>query len=53
MRETLRRGPDVMRALSRLTVGRGGPRDLAAVRQGLVTAGHLRALLHEPPAGLV
>jgi DNA mismatch repair protein MutS len=47
IRETLRRGPDVMRALSRLTVGRGGPRDLAAVRHGLETAGHLQALLHE------
>ncbi len=47
LRENLRRGPDVMRALSRLTVGRGGPRDLAAVRQGLETAGYLQALLHE------
>ncbi len=47
VRETLRRGPDVMRALSRLTVGRGGPRDLAAVRQGLETAGRLRAVLNE------
>jgi DNA mismatch repair protein MutS len=51
IRETLRRGPDVVRALSRLTVGRGGPRDLAAVRQGLETAGHLQALLHETRFG--
>ncbi len=51
IRETLRRGPDVMRALSRLTVGRGGPRDLAAVRQGLETAGHVQALLHETRFG--
>jgi DNA mismatch repair protein MutS len=51
IRETLRRGPDVVRALSRLTVGRGGPRDLAVVRQGLETAGHLQALLHETRFG--
>jgi DNA mismatch repair protein MutS len=51
IRETLRRGTDVMRALSRLTVGRGGPRDLATVRQGLETAGHLQALLHETRFG--
>lgn len=31
----LRRCPDIERALSRLTLGRGGPRDLAAVRDGL------------------
>ena len=33
--EHLRRCPDIERALSRLTLGRGGPRDLAAVRDGL------------------
>jgi DNA mismatch repair protein MutS len=57
LRESLRRSPDMMRALSRLTVGRGGPRDLAAVRQGLETAAHLRAVLSEarlapPPEAL-
>ncbi len=35
LRERLRRCPDVERALSRLGLGRGGPRDLAAVRDTL------------------
>ena len=35
LREQLRRCPDVERALSRLSLGRGGPRDLAAVRDAL------------------
>ncbi len=57
LRGHLGRSPDVSRALSRLTVGRGGPRDLAAVRQGLEEAGHLRGRLDEerlapPPGGL-
>ena len=33
--QALARIPDLERALSRLTVGRGGPRDLAAIRDGL------------------
>ncbi|MDG2034973.1 MAG: DNA mismatch repair protein MutS, partial [Rhodospirillales bacterium] len=48
-RETLRahlRGcPDLERALSRLTVGRGGPRDLASVRDGLSLTAEIRELL--------
>ena len=35
LRERLRRCPDVERSLSRLSLGRGGPRDLAAVRDAL------------------
>src|SRR5215510_7221755 len=35
LRERLRRVPDLERALSRLTLGRGGPRDLAATRDAL------------------
>src|SRR6266478_1390298 len=35
VREALRRTPDVERALQRLSVGRGGPRDLLALRDGL------------------
>ncbi|MCF6233764.1 MAG: DNA mismatch repair protein MutS, partial [Rhodobacteraceae bacterium] len=31
----LRKTPDLNRALSRLSLGRGGPRDLAAIRNGL------------------
>ncbi|MBM3540572.1 MAG: DNA mismatch repair protein MutS, partial [Alphaproteobacteria bacterium] len=35
LRACLARAPDLERALSRLSVGRGGPRDLAALRHGL------------------
>jgi DNA mismatch repair protein MutS len=44
VRAALRRCPDLERSLSRLTVGRGGPRDLAALRDGLALAAELRAL---------
>lgn len=37
--------PDFARALSRLSVGRGGPRDLAGIRDGLAAAGQLRLAL--------
>ena len=53
----LRRCPDMMRAMSRLTVQRGGPRDLAAIRDGLSVAEEIRLLLADPallpPAGVV
>lgn len=42
IRATLRTAPDMERALSRLALGRGGPRDLAAVRAGLEAAASLR-----------
>jgi len=45
VRARLRRCPDVERALSRLTVGRWGPRDLASIRDGLAQADALRGLL--------
>ncbi len=45
LRARLKRCPDVQRSLSRLTVGRGGPRDLAALRDGLREAGLLRGTL--------
>ena len=38
LREALRRVPDLDRALSRLGIDRGGPRDLAAVRNTLAQA---------------
>jgi DNA mismatch repair protein MutS len=37
--------PDLARALARLVVGRGGPRDLAAIRDGLHSAARLARLL--------
>ncbi len=45
LRAALKACPDLERALSRLALGRGGPRDLAAVRDGLGQAAALRALL--------
>jgi DNA mismatch repair protein MutS len=42
IREDLKRAPDIARALARLSVGRGGPRDLAALRDGIRCARALR-----------
>ncbi len=47
IRETLRAAPDLSRALARLSVGRGGPRDLAALRDGLLAADRVLAQLAE------
>jgi DNA mismatch repair protein MutS len=44
-RTSLAAAPDIARALARLVVGRGGPRDLAAMRDGLVAAAALAARL--------
>jgi DNA mismatch repair protein MutS len=56
LREDLRRVPDIARALARLSVGRGGPRDLAALRDGVKAARELVRLLRfddplKPSAG--
>ena len=45
LREDLRRAPDIARALARLSVGRGGPRDLGALRDGMKAARALSAQL--------
>ncbi|NCU20781.1 DNA mismatch repair protein MutS, partial [Candidatus Falkowbacteria bacterium] len=45
LRADLRRVPDMDRALSRLALDRGGPRDMAAIRNGLEQAGHIAARL--------
>ncbi|GFZ82837.1 DNA mismatch repair protein MutS [Elstera cyanobacteriorum] len=45
LREALNRAPDLERPLTRLTLGRGGPRDLAAIRDGLRAAETLRERL--------
>jgi DNA mismatch repair protein MutS len=41
----LKAAPDLARALARLAVGRGGPRDLAAIRDGLRAAADLAKAL--------
>ncbi len=45
VRTSLAAAPDLARALARLVVGRGGPRDLAAIRDGLDAAAALAARL--------
>src|SRR6059058_1069125 len=40
-RARLHAAPDLARALTRLVVGRGGPRDLAAIRDGIAAAASL------------
>ncbi|MGF1456947.1 MAG: DNA mismatch repair protein MutS [Alphaproteobacteria bacterium] len=52
VRDILKRTPDLARALARLTVGRGGPRDLAAIRDGLAAAGDLHDRLEATPVPL-
>ncbi|MEQ8176853.1 MAG: DNA mismatch repair protein MutS [Amphiplicatus sp.] len=45
IREALSGMPDLARALSRLSLDRGGPRDLAAIRDGLDSAREIASLL--------
>ena len=59
LRTCLRRAPDIERAQSRLSLGRGGPRDLACLRDGLAEAVPMRRALTEgtmkglePPEGI-
>jgi DNA mismatch repair protein MutS len=47
LRTTLRAAPDMSRALARLSVGRGGPRDLAGLRDGILAADQALAQLTE------
>ena len=51
LRSNLKGCPDLERALSRLSLGRGGPRDLASIRQGLAAAAAIKARLQaaDPP----
>jgi len=58
LRTLLRACPDVERGLSRLSLGRGGPRDLGQIRDALAQIPALRNVLalgglDSPPAGLV
>ncbi|UFZ08469.1 DNA mismatch repair protein MutS [Bradyrhizobium ontarionense] len=52
IRSILRGAPDMTRAMARLSVGRGGPRDLAALRDGILAADQAMArlsALDQPP----
>jgi DNA mismatch repair protein MutS len=52
-RSRLAAAPDLVRALARIAVGRAGPRDLAAIRDGILAAADLARVLgafKEPPA---
>ena len=58
LRTALRGAPDAARALGRLSLGRGGPRDLLAIRQLLAVGTEIATILHEqshtaspPPEG--
>jgi DNA mismatch repair protein MutS len=52
LRESLRGLGDMARALSRLALGRGGPRDLGCLREGLGSGEAISALFAGPPAPL-
>ena len=52
LREQLTRCPDLARALQRLSLDRGGPRDLAAVREAARIGGVLKLLLGDATADL-
>ncbi len=49
IRARLKSAPDLARALSRIVVGRGGPRDLAAIRDGIFAAAEFAARLSSLP----
>jgi DNA mismatch repair protein MutS len=52
LQRTLRLGPDIARAIARLALQRGTPRDLGAVRDGLRAAGACARLLREASGGI-
>jgi len=52
LRQTLRAAPDVARAVSRLALGRGGPRDLGQIRDGLAAARTAADLLQRSAGGM-
>ena len=47
LRTALKSLPDLLRALSRLSLNRGGPRDLVAIQRALATADSLRVLIKQ------
>ena len=53
LRAILRVTPDIARALARLSLARGSPRDLAAIRDGTAAAAKAATLLAAPLPGLL
>ncbi|MEM9522810.1 MAG: DNA mismatch repair protein MutS [Pseudomonadota bacterium] len=53
LRDLLRKTPDLDRALSRLALDRGGPRDLAAIRTALERAADIRVLFPTVGTGIL
>ena len=53
LRRALRSAPDMARALGRLSVNRGTPRDLAAIRDGLRTCAVITTILQPPLPNLL
>ncbi|MEQ8282386.1 MAG: DNA mismatch repair protein MutS [Parvibaculum sp.] len=53
LRAALKSAPDIARALSRLSLARGGPRDLAAIAGGLAAAHKLASALDAAPPALL
>ena len=49
LRARLKAAPDLARALTRIVIGRGGPRDLAAVRDGIFAAAAIAARIAALP----
>ena len=53
IRSSLRRCPDIQRAISRLALGRGGPRDLASIRNTLIQLPDIASTLREDAPDIV
>ncbi len=53
MRDILKKIPDIDRALTRLSLGRGSPRDMACIKVGLAQTGRMRTLLAGESRGLI
>lgn len=50
VRDLLKSVPEIPRALSRISIGRGGPRDLVAIRTGLIAAQSIKDRAADVPS---
>ena len=50
VRDLLKSVPEIPRALSRVSIGRGGPRDLVAIRAGLIAAQSIKDRVADVPS---